>query len=86
MDVPNLAKQAKSPSPENLDIHVNAEDGNYTLSWTSAPDAVAHQVYIGTDSLTVAQADKTSSCYKGEQAHTTFALNDLTSRFYYYGV
>ena len=54
------------------------------MSWTSAPDAVAHQVYIGTDSLTVAQADKTSSCYKGEQAHTTFALNDLTSRFYYY--
>ena len=84
LDVPNLAKQAKSPSPENLDIHVNAEDGNYTLSWTSAPDAVAHQVYIGTDSLTVAQADQTSSCYKGEQAHTTFALNDLTSRFYYY--
>ncbi len=86
LDVPNLAKQAKSPSPENLDIHVDAADGNYTLRWKSAPDAVTHRVYLGTDSLTVAQADKGSSCYKGEQAKadTTFAAKDLSPRFYYY--
>lgn len=84
LDVPNLAKQAKSPSPDNLDIHVDAADGNYTLKWTAAPDAVTHQIYLGTDSLTVAQADKNSSCYKGEQSNTTFAANDLSPRFYYY--
>lgn len=86
LDVPNIVKQAKFPSPGDLDYHTDADNGNYTLRWTAAADAVKHEIYFGTDKDLVLNADKTSSCYKGSQSltQTTFNVSDLYSMNTYY--
>lgn len=86
LDVPNIVKQAKHPSPADLDYHADADNGNYTLSWSAAPNAVKHEIYFGTDKNLVLNADKSSSCYKGSQSstQTTFEVSDLYSLNTYY--
>lgn len=41
---------ASDPSPANLDYHVDADNGSYTLSWKSALTAVKHHLLFGTAS------------------------------------
>ncbi len=84
LDVPNMAKQAKSPFPADRDMHAAVENGNCSLQWTAAAGAVKHELYLGTDSSAVTNADKTSSCYKASQAGTTFDCTDLYSMNTYY--
>lgn len=84
LDVPNMAKQAKSPYPTDRDSHADVENGNCTLKWTAATDAVKHEVYLGTDLDLVTNADKTSSCYKGSQTNATFDCTNLYSMNTYY--
>ena len=49
LDEPNIVRQAKSPLPANMDYHTNADDGSCILSWVAAENAVAHEIYFGTD-------------------------------------
>lgn len=84
LDVPNAAKQAKFPFPADRDMHADVENGLCTLSWTAAPNAVKHDVYLGTDLNLVETADKSSSCYKASQTNTDFECADLYSMNTYY--
>ena len=84
LNVPNSAAQAKSPSPANMDDHANHDNGKLTLSWTAASGAKKHQVYLGTDSLTVAAATTKSAEYKGEQTATKYDVTDAYSLNTYY--
>ena len=48
LDRPNPKTTALDPSPANLDMHVDADDGSIKLAWTQATSAVKNIVYIGT--------------------------------------
>ena len=85
LDVPNVAAQAKSPSPTDLDYHAPHENGTLTLSWTAASSAKKHQVYFGTDSASVLKATTaTTSIYKGEQTATTYKVSNTNPLQTYY--
>lgn len=85
LNEPDILKQAKYPSPSDMDYHTDADNGSYTLSWTAANNVVSHEIYFGTDLELVTNADKTSlSCYKGSQMTTEFPVSDLYSMNTYY--
>ena len=85
LNVPNVAAQATSPSPTDLDYHAPHENGALTLSWTAAKSAKKHQVYFGTDSATVLKATaSTANVYKGEQTAATYKVSDTNPLQTYY--
>ena len=84
LDVPNSAYQAKSPYPDDLDYHADADDGSLTLSWTAASNAKSHNIYFGTDSSTVLNATTSSSVYQGNQSGTSYSTSKLTDINTYY--
>ena len=88
LNVPNVAAQATSPSPTDLDYHAPHENGALTLSWTAAKSAVKHRVYFGTDSVAVLEATSansaTSSIYKGEQSGNSYKVSGTTPLQTYY--
>ena len=85
LNVPNVAAQATSPSPTDLDYHAPHENGAMTLSWTAAKSAKKHQVYFGTDSATVLKATaSTADVYKGEQTAATYKVSDTNPLQTYY--
>ena len=53
-----------NPSPAD---GVNGVDVNTTLTWTNGELAASHDIYVGTDLTEVANADRTSSLYKGNK-------------------
>jgi len=74
----SVISQSKNPSPNSGDLHVDADQGSLSLSWSPAnSQVVAHLLYWGTDSIEVAQK-KMPDCEK-EAQDTTFVLNDLYS-------
>lgn len=83
IDTPNLKKQAHTPKPSNADEHV-VLDNKMLLKWESAKDAVAHQIYFGTDKNTVANATEKSPEYKGKLSSNQFELGKLYSGTKYY--
>lgn len=83
IDTPNLKKQSHTPKPSNADEHV-VMDNKLMLNWESAKDAVAHQIYFGTDKNAVAIADEKSSEYKGKLTANQFELGKLYSGTKYY--
>ena len=87
IDMSDATKQAKLPFPANRNIHVDADNGEVTLCWSPANSSVAsHQLYLGTDSMSVAQADTSSPLFLGqkEAADTTQLVKDLYSMNIYY--
>ena len=83
IDTPNLKKQAHTPKPSNADEHV-VIDNKMLLKWESAKDAVAHQIYFGTDKKAVANATEKSPEYKGKLTANQFELGKLYSGTKYY--
>ncbi len=83
IDTPNLKKQAHTPKPSNADEHV-VMDNKMLLKWESAKDAVAHQIYFGTDKNAVANADEKSPEFKGKLTANQFELEKLYSGTKYY--
>ena len=75
LDVPNPRAQASGAVPTHRDWHVNADAGSVTLSWKAASGAKSHGVYVGTDSVTVANATTSSVEYKGSQTTTTYKVD-----------
>lgn len=49
-DEPNPTTMAFNPVPANLDWHVDADDGQATLHWQGATEAVRHHLMMGTES------------------------------------
>jgi len=83
IDTPNLKKQSHTPKPENANEHV-VIDKNLVLNWESAKDAVAHQIYFGTDSNAVSNANDKSPEFKGKLTENKFDLGKLYSGTTYY--
>ena len=80
--------KSKKPDPADGDMHVDADAGDYLLSWSSAGAQVAkHHVYLGTDYAAVASATTaTVGVYQGAKSagDTTYAVTDLYSMNTYY--
>ena len=70
------SKMIRSPQPSEADLHWEQELG---LSWVSAVGAASHNLYLGTDSLSVLNATPSSPEFKGNLARTTYPLNGLTT-------
>ena len=83
IDTPNLKKQAHTPKPSNADEHV-VIDNKMLLKWESAKDAVAHQIYFGTDKNAVSNATEKSPEFKGKLSSNQFELGKLYSGTKYY--
>ena len=79
LNVPNAASQASVPKPTDRDLHVDADAGSATLSWTAAKSVTQHGVYFGTDSATVASATTSSTTYKGKQSGLTYAVSGFNN-------
>lgn len=83
IDTPNLKKQSHTPKPENANEHV-VIDNKMLLNWESANDAVAHQIYFGTNKNAVTNATDKSPEYKGKLTVNKFELGKLYSGTTYY--
>ncbi|PTX94390.1 thrombospondin type 3 repeat-containing protein [Opitutus sp. ER46] len=56
LDGADPRRRAAKPQPERGDEHVAAEQGTVRLTWTPAPGAITHRVYLGTSEVAVAAA------------------------------
>ncbi|UAY54890.1 T9SS type A sorting domain-containing protein [Arachidicoccus terrestris] len=87
LDGISASDKSNTPLPADRNEHVETMDGdNVQLTWSPAVSAASHDIYFGTDSLAVAQADHNSPLYKGNQAlaDTTYAVSNLYSREKYF--
>jgi hypothetical protein len=74
IDVPNPAKLALKPSPDDGDEHALESP---VLTWTASTKATSHQVYLGSSKEAVESATPASSEFKGDVAKSEFATKDL---------
>ena len=84
LNTPNAMYQASSPVPDDKDEHVDADNDSLLLCWKAAGIAISHDVYFGTDSSTVADADQFSECFIKNQTDTCLLITGLYSREKYY--
>lgn len=75
-DRANPVTTALNPYPENEDMHADADTRQITLSWTAAPSAVSHHVYLGTS-----EADMT---LQGTTTEAEYTVKGLTPHNVYY--
>ncbi|QKJ30717.1 T9SS C-terminal target domain-containing protein [Mucilaginibacter mali] len=80
----NIKEMARLPLPKNGDEHADADNGTLGLKWTAAPQAAAHDVYLGTDSTAVATATHTSPLFKGNVKTTGYNATGIYSMLTYY--
>ena len=84
IDTPNVRYQANTPYPANADEHVDCDNTTVLMDWTPALAAVSNDVYIATDSNTVANATHASPAWKGTQSGTNYLLTGINSFASYY--
>ncbi|WP_264536952.1 T9SS type A sorting domain-containing protein [Flavobacterium sp. N1736] len=86
LNTPNIFFQAINPNPKHNDEHVELNSGGKLLQWTSATNAVSHNVYFGTDPAAVEAATTSSAEYKGNQIKTnvSYQVNGLYTGATYY--
>lgn len=84
LDIPNPAMQSTDPSPGNRDHHVDGDDGSIGISWKSAAGAKSHDLYFGTDSISLVKATKSSPEFKGNQTATTWELKTVDKQKIYW--
>ena len=82
IDAVSTTAQAKRPNPADDDMHVDADDGNYQITWEAADEnVVRHLLYFGTDSMAVANA--TTPTYEGkETVYTATGLKNLETYYW----
>lgn len=89
LNTPNIFNQATNPAPKHNDEHVELSSGSKILTWTSAINAVSHNIYFGTDLTALEAAGTSSPEYKGNQLATnaSYQLNGLyTGATYFWRV
>ncbi len=84
LNTPNIKEQARNPLPENGNNHVQIKDKNATLKWSTVNGAEAHDLYFGTDSVAVADADHSSPFYKGRMTYPFYSTDTLKTLGTYY--
>ena len=70
--------KASKPVPADADMHIDADQGHYTLQWTAAGNAVKHHIYLGTSK------DNLDLVATQVAADTSLVLNNLTALNTYY--
>ena len=75
-DEANPLTMAADPVPANLDIHVDADNGNARLEWKSAAVATKHHLMVGTAKDALQEVAVLTD--------TTYVLNNLYSMNTYY--
>lgn len=86
LNTPNIFHQATNPSPKHNDEHVELSSGGKLLAWTTATNALSHNIYFGTDAAAVEAATTTSPEFKGNQikANASYQINGLYTGTTYY--
>ncbi len=82
LNTPNVKEQATDPVPDDGDLHVNADNGTFTLGWTAAASAAKHRVYFSTNQNDVVNG--MASALKAEQTTTTYKVSGLYNLDTYY--
>jgi len=77
-------RRATQPVPAHEDEHVDADAGELWLRWNAATNAVAHDVYVGTDSNAVRQATHSSAEYRGRLQEARYLLSPVSRMHRYY--
>ncbi len=81
LNTTDITLAAKDPYPANGDMHADADKGEIQLQWSPASkDIKQHLIYIGTDSLSVAQMTTPTATL----TDTTYLLKDTYSMTTYY--
>lgn len=78
------SRRATQPVPADQDEHVDADAGSVGLRWVGASGAVAHDLYIGTDSNAVRQATRQSPEYRGRLSEAQYELRPVSRLVAYY--
>lgn len=86
LNTPNIFHQATNPFPKHNDEHVELSSGGKLLAWTTATNALSHNIYFGTDAAAVEAATTTSPEFKGNQikANASYQINGLYTGTTYY--
>ncbi len=74
LDLPNLKKQANTPTPANNDEHVILGD-DFKLAWNSPEGIVSHDFYFGENEQKVAEANHNSAEFKGNLNKNTATVD-----------
>jgi hypothetical protein len=74
LDLPNLKKQASTPSPANNDEHV-VLGNDFKLEWNSPEGTVSHDFYFGESLEKVANATHNSAEFKGNLNKNTATVD-----------
>lgn len=69
-------KVALDPQPAKGDMHVDADNGSFTLQWLAAETAVKHHVWLGTAEDNMTELGVTEDAY--------YTVNQLTTHEVYY--
>lgn len=82
IDAIQSSAQAKRPNPADADMHVDADDGTYLITWEPASDAVVrHRFYFATDEAALEAA--TTPTYEGtETSWQATGLKNLDSYYW----
>ena len=89
LNTANIFNQATNPTPKHNNEHVELNSGNALLGWTPAINSVSHNIYFGTDLVSVDAANTSSPLYKGNQpkANASYQVNGLyTGETYYWRI
>lgn len=89
LNTPNIFNQATDPAPKHNDEHVELNSASQTLTWTSAINAVSHNIYFSTNLAALEAADTSSPEFKGNQlkVNTSYQVTGLyTGETYYWRV
>ena len=79
IDAVNTVAQAKLPNPADADMHVDADDGSYLITWEAASaDVTRHRLYLSTDEATLDDAP----AYEGTE--TSWLATGLKNMNTYY--
>lgn len=86
LNTANILYQSTNPIPNHNDEHVELNSGGTLLQWTSANDALSHNIYFGTDLTAVETAGTASTEYKGNQikSNVSYQVNGLYTGATYY--
>ena len=86
LNITDVNLLSRTPNPAHKDEHIDAPGNSYKLGWETSPTATSHDIYFGKDSAAVANADKSSSLYKGNQTRndSSYTVNGLYSMDTYY--
>jgi len=77
-------KIARFQYPADMDEHVNIDNDTLIFYWTSPPNTVSHNIYLGTNKLEVVTADTSSPHFIGNIADTFYVKTGFYSMDSYY--